>query len=59
MTLLAHAIAAAPPASISHEGLRGRPLRVDTGDVAVDASLAGYTRVVVDYNREIVYPVAS
>ena len=26
MTLLAHAIAAAPPASISHEGLRGRPL---------------------------------
>ena len=40
-------------------GLRGRPLRVDTGDVAVDASLAGYTRVVVDYNREIVYPVAS
>ena len=26
MTLLAHAIAAAPPASISHEGLRGRRL---------------------------------
>jgi hypothetical protein len=26
MSLLAHAIAAAPPASISHEGLRGRPL---------------------------------
>jgi len=40
-------------------GLGGRPLRVDTGDSAVDASLAGYTRVVVDYNREIVYPVAS
>ena len=26
MTLLAHAIAAAPPATVSHEGLRGRPL---------------------------------
>lgn len=26
MTLLAHAIAAAPPAALSHEGLRGRPL---------------------------------
>jgi predicted polyphosphate/ATP-dependent NAD kinase len=39
-------------------GLGGRPLRVDTGDPAVDASLAGYTRVVVGYNREIVYPLA-
>jgi hypothetical protein len=26
VTLLAHAIAAAPPAAVSHEGLRGRPL---------------------------------
>jgi hypothetical protein len=26
VTLLAHAIAAAPPASLSHDGLRGRPL---------------------------------
>lgn len=26
MTLIAHAIAAAPPASLSHRGLRGRPL---------------------------------
>jgi len=39
-------------------GLGGRPLRVDTSDPAVDASLAGYTRVVVGYNRDIVYPVA-
>jgi len=39
-------------------GLGGRPLRVDTGDAALDASLAGYRRVVVGYNREIVYPVA-
>lgn len=38
--------------------LGGAPLRVDTGDPAIDASLAGYTRVVVGYNREIVYPVA-
>jgi predicted polyphosphate/ATP-dependent NAD kinase len=38
--------------------LGGAPLRVDTGDPALDASLAGYTRVTVGYNREIVYPVA-
>ncbi len=39
--------------------LRGAPLRVDTGDPGLDASLAGYTRVVVGYNREIVYPVTG
>jgi predicted polyphosphate/ATP-dependent NAD kinase len=39
--------------------LGGAPLRVDTGDPGLDASLAGYTRVVVGYNREIVYPVAG
>ncbi len=39
--------------------LAGAPLRVDTGDPELDASLAGYTRVVVGYNREIVYPVAG
>jgi predicted polyphosphate/ATP-dependent NAD kinase len=38
--------------------LRGDPLRVDTGDPELDTSLAGYARVVVGYNREIVYPVA-
>jgi predicted polyphosphate/ATP-dependent NAD kinase len=38
--------------------LGGAPLRVDTGDPSIDASLAGYTRIVVGYNREIVYPVA-
>jgi predicted polyphosphate/ATP-dependent NAD kinase len=37
--------------------LAGRPLRVDTGDPAVDAALAGYRRIVVGYHREIVYPV--
>jgi predicted polyphosphate/ATP-dependent NAD kinase len=39
--------------------LGGAPLRVDTGDPVLDASLAGYTRIVVGYNREIVYPVAG
>jgi predicted polyphosphate/ATP-dependent NAD kinase len=39
--------------------LSGAPLRVDTGDPELDASLSGYTRVVVGYNREIVYPVAG
>lgn len=32
MTLLAHAIAAAPPAALSHEGLRGRPLAWSESD---------------------------
>ncbi len=39
--------------------LAGRPLLVDTGDEAVDASLAGYLRVVTGYNRETVYRVAT
>jgi predicted polyphosphate/ATP-dependent NAD kinase len=39
--------------------LGGAPLRVDTGDPALDARLAGYTRITVGYNRQIVYPVAS
>jgi predicted polyphosphate/ATP-dependent NAD kinase len=38
--------------------LGGAPLRVDTGDPALDARLAGYARIVVGHNREIVYPVA-
>jgi predicted polyphosphate/ATP-dependent NAD kinase len=39
--------------------LGGRPLLVDTGDPALDASLAGYIRVVVGYNDEVVMRVAS
>ena len=50
-------VVAATEAKIA--GLRGRPLRVDTGDPAVDAALAGYTRVVVGYNREIVYRIGT
>jgi predicted polyphosphate/ATP-dependent NAD kinase len=38
--------------------LAGAPLRVDTGDPALDSRLSGYSRVTVGYNREIVYPVA-
>jgi predicted polyphosphate/ATP-dependent NAD kinase len=38
--------------------LAGAPLRVDTGNPALDASLAGYSRIAVGYNREIVYPIA-
>src|SRR5205823_14860879 len=49
----ARIVVAATEAKIA--GLGGRPLRVDTGNTALDGSLAGYTRVVVDYKREIVY----
>ena len=38
--------------------LGGRPLLVDTGDAALDAALAGYIRVVVGYNDELVMRVA-
>jgi predicted polyphosphate/ATP-dependent NAD kinase len=39
--------------------LGGAPLRVDTGDPGLDAALAGYARVIVGYNREIVYRIAT
>jgi predicted polyphosphate/ATP-dependent NAD kinase len=39
--------------------LAGRPLLVDTGDPELDAKLAGHRRVVVGYEREVVYRVAS
>jgi predicted polyphosphate/ATP-dependent NAD kinase len=38
-------------------GLAGAPLRVDTGDPELDSSLAGWTRVTVGFNREIVYRI--
>ena len=37
--------------------LGGAPLRVDTGDSALDESLSGYLRVIVAHNREIVYRI--
>jgi predicted polyphosphate/ATP-dependent NAD kinase len=39
--------------------LGGAPLRVDTGDAALDAALGGFARVIVGYNREIVYRIAT
>src|SRR5579862_3546919 len=50
-------VTAATEAKIGRLG--GAPLRVDTGDPGLDASLAGYARIVVGYNRLIVYPVAG
>lgn len=38
--------------------LRGRPLRVDTGDRGVDEMLSGYIRVLTGYNEQIVYKVS-
>jgi predicted polyphosphate/ATP-dependent NAD kinase len=38
--------------------LGGRPLRVDTGDPAVDEMLSGYVKVVTGYREQIVYRVA-
>ena len=52
---LEHIVVIATEAKIA--ALAGRPLRVDTGDPALDAALAGYRRIVVGYHREIVYPV--
>ena len=37
--------------------LGGQPLRVDTGDRAVDEMLSGYVRVVTGYGEQIVYKV--
>jgi predicted polyphosphate/ATP-dependent NAD kinase len=39
--------------------LGGRPLLVDTGDEAMDTKLAGYARIVVGYDREVVYRISA
>lgn len=39
--------------------LAGRPLRVDTGDSALDRALCGYVRVVTGYHTEAICPVSD
>ncbi|MFP5383932.1 MAG: ATP-NAD kinase family protein [Gammaproteobacteria bacterium] len=41
------------------EALAGRPLLVDTGDVALDRELAGLKEVVTGYDRRVLYRVAA
>ena len=50
-------VIAATPAKLAT--LHGKPLLVDTGDTVLDAELAGYTRVVTDYGRRVVYRIKS
>ena len=39
------------------EGLQGRPLMVDTGDLDLDHQLAGTKKVVTGYRDFVLYPV--
>jgi predicted polyphosphate/ATP-dependent NAD kinase len=39
--------------------LAGRPLLVDSGDLALDEELSGYISVITGYHESIIYPVAS
>ncbi|MCW4011550.1 MAG: ATP-NAD kinase, partial [Candidatus Bathyarchaeota archaeon] len=39
-------------------GLRGHPLRVDTGDPVLDEELKGYYKVHTGYGRRTLYKVA-
>ena len=39
--------------------LQGRPLLVDTGDPEVDEMLSGYSKVVTEYGRRVVYRVKA
>ena len=50
-------VIAATPAKL--ETLHGKPLLVDTGDAALDAEMMGYTRVVTDYGRRVVYRIKA
>jgi predicted polyphosphate/ATP-dependent NAD kinase len=52
-----HVVVVATEAKLA--ALGGRPLLVDTGDEAMDARLAGHVRVVVGYDREVVYRVSA
>jgi predicted polyphosphate/ATP-dependent NAD kinase len=50
-------IIAATPAKLAT--IHGKPLLVDTGDPALDAELTGYTRVITDYGRRVVYRIKA
>jgi predicted polyphosphate/ATP-dependent NAD kinase len=50
-------VIAATPAKLAT--LHGKPLLVDTGDQTLDAELTGYTRVITDYGRRVVYRIKA
>jgi predicted polyphosphate/ATP-dependent NAD kinase len=50
-------IIAATPAKLAT--LHGKPLLVDTGDPKLDEELSGYTRVVTDFGRRVVYRIKA
>ena len=50
-------VIAATPAKLAT--LHGKPLLVDTGDLTLDTELTGYTRVVTDYGRRVVYKIKA
>ena len=39
--------------------LEGRPLRIDTGDVALNEKLSGYVSIITGYDERVLYQVAS
>jgi len=39
------------------KALNGRPLIVDTGDLALDKSLSGHIKVITGYHDQVLYPV--
>lgn len=41
------------------EELQGRPLRLDTGDAALDNALSGFIRVIVGYQDYVLYEIAE
>jgi predicted polyphosphate/ATP-dependent NAD kinase len=50
-------IIVATPAKLAT--LHNKPLLVDTGDPALDAEMTGYTRVITDYGRRVVYKIKA
>jgi predicted polyphosphate/ATP-dependent NAD kinase len=50
-------IVVATPAKLAM--LHGRPLLIDTGDSKLDEELTGYTRIITDYGRRVVYRIKA